>query len=225
MKRNDEFDEILDEALIEYRGAEPLSGLEDRVLRRLQDRRRNRGAWLTWSLATALAIALFAVIAWFLPKKHGPEQAEQPSSTQWTSASTPENIAAEPPKYTGDLPRKVHRERHSGVIVNSNPSTAVRRAPVVPEQFPSPASLSSDERVCLRLARTDPQVLQTLPRRDAEIAIAPIEIEPLAEETPAIEERTNAYSTACPNSRGPGADGRTALVFTNRKQVWRRVEK
>jgi hypothetical protein len=182
MKRNDEFDKILDEALIEYRGAEPLSGLEDRVLRRLQDRRRNRGAWLTWSLATALAIALFAVIAWFLPKKHGPEQAEQPSSTQWTSASMPENIAAEPPKHIGDLPRKVHRERHSVVTVNSNPIAAVRTGSVIREQFPSPAPLSSDERVFLRLARTDPQVLQTLPQRDAEIAIAPIEIKPLAEE-------------------------------------------
>src|SRR5580698_5863972 len=70
MKRNKEFDEILNEALMEYSGAAPLSGLEDRVMLRLQDRRRNRGVWLTWSFATALAIALIAGIAWFLPKRY-----------------------------------------------------------------------------------------------------------------------------------------------------------
>jgi hypothetical protein len=51
------------------------------------------------------------------------------------------------------------------------------------EQFPSPAPLNSDERMLLRLARSDPQFLQTPPRRDAEIAIVPIEIKPLAEES------------------------------------------
>jgi hypothetical protein len=182
MKRNKEFDEILNEALMEYSGAAPLSGLEDRVMLRLQDRRRNRGVWLTWSFATALAIALIAGIGWFLPKRYGQAQVEQPSSTQWKSASTAERIVSEPSKHTADFPREVQRKRHSVVTVNSNTIAAVRRRPVIREQFPSPAPLSYDERGFLRLARTDPQVLQTLPKRDAEIAIAPIEIKPLAEE-------------------------------------------
>ena len=42
MKTTDEFDEILSNALSEYREAEPLAGLEDRVLRRVQQQRERR---------------------------------------------------------------------------------------------------------------------------------------------------------------------------------------
>ena len=42
MKTTDEFDEILSNALSEYRKAEPLAGLEDRVLRRVQQQRERR---------------------------------------------------------------------------------------------------------------------------------------------------------------------------------------
>ncbi len=182
MKRNDEFNEILDEALSEYRGAEPLSGFEDRVLLRLRDRRRHREAWLTWSFAAALAIALVAAIVGILPRKYGQQQVKQQSSLHGRTPSMAERIASEPPKHTANLPRKVHREWHAVVTVNPNAVAAVRRTLVVREQFPSPAPLSCEERVFLRLARTDPQALQPLPKRDAEIAIAPIEIKPLAEE-------------------------------------------
>jgi hypothetical protein len=65
MTMNDEFDNILDDAMAEYRDAEPLAGVEGRVLRRLAERTKRRRAWWGWSLAAGLAMALLAVASWF----------------------------------------------------------------------------------------------------------------------------------------------------------------
>ena len=64
MKTNDEFDRIMSDALSEYREAEPLAGLEDRVLRRVQQQSGRQRLWWRWSFAAGLAVALLAVAAW-----------------------------------------------------------------------------------------------------------------------------------------------------------------
>ena len=74
-----------------------------------------------------------------------------------------------------------------------NKSAAVDAHPSHPE-FPDPTPLTSEERAVLAWARTDPQALQTPPHDEAdaqalqappqdekEIAIAPLEIKPLAD--------------------------------------------
>src|SRR5271169_5365271 len=64
MNCNDEVDPILDDALAEYRDAEPLAGLEERVLRRLETTGEPaRSPWWRWSTALACA-ALVAIAAW-----------------------------------------------------------------------------------------------------------------------------------------------------------------
>ncbi len=185
MKTGDEFEEILSDALAEYREAEALAGLEARVLLRLQDRARSSRAWLTWSFATALLIALVALAVWLVPKTPEKEQLRQQSGLQPRKApSIAETKAAVPTKPMAQLPQMTHRERRKSVTANS---AAVRAAPVIREQFPSPAPLSPDERALLLLAQTNPQVLKTTTKRDAEIDIAPIKIEPLAQEIAGAE--------------------------------------
>jgi hypothetical protein len=53
------------------------------------------------------------------------------------------------------------------------------------QQFPSPAPLCSEERALLAMAQTHPEVLTELASKqdDHEIAIAPIDIEPLVKAT------------------------------------------
>ena len=64
MTHNDEFDKVLDDALSEYREAEPLAGLEDRVLQRLQlQTEQRRKLWWRWSAIAAAAAALI-IAAW-----------------------------------------------------------------------------------------------------------------------------------------------------------------
>ncbi len=53
MNPNDHLDRILDHALSEYRDAEPLSGMEDRILRRLAAQPEPSSRRWAWILAAA----------------------------------------------------------------------------------------------------------------------------------------------------------------------------
>ena len=65
MKPDEDFDNLLDDALTEYRDAEPLAGLEHRVLRRLRcQTERRRATRLAWSAAAVATAALLAIAAW-----------------------------------------------------------------------------------------------------------------------------------------------------------------
>src|SRR4051812_22074976 len=66
--KNDELDRALDAALAKYATVDPRSGLEQRILARLQ---RERGhvparAWWPWGLAAAFATVVFVILgmAW-----------------------------------------------------------------------------------------------------------------------------------------------------------------
>src|SRR5215469_18369739 len=84
MMNDNQFDEILDRALSEYREVEPLSGLEDRVLRRLQLQSNSRSA--SWRLARlgafATSAALLLLGIFLITRGHQPQaRREQASST------------------------------------------------------------------------------------------------------------------------------------------------
>ncbi|HVP50275.1 MAG TPA: hypothetical protein VMT56_03535, partial [Candidatus Bathyarchaeia archaeon] len=75
MNNDAEFDGLLHEALSEYREAEPLAGIESRILARIQDRdaRRKTPGW-RWALAGACAAALVVAI-WFGALRRAPQSA------------------------------------------------------------------------------------------------------------------------------------------------------
>jgi hypothetical protein len=190
MTNNDDFDQILDDALAEYREVEPLAGLEGRVFQRLRlQTERRRKFWWRWSTIAAAAAAV-AIAAWIgfsgrvrhelVPMPGGTQKqmgsvARQAPDTDTRAANR--ELAAPPSRET----RSVHPR---GYVPTSTQAVATARAPV-PAQFPSAAPLQPEERVLLALAQTHPELLRELSRdeNDQEISIAPINIKPLAVET------------------------------------------
>ncbi len=188
---SDEFDPILDEALSVYRNAEPLAGLEGRVLQRLRlqhDRRRK--LWLRWSTAAACACILVALALIGLHTRRQTSAAEksqstapQPSASRTRQAPTNEE-SAESVRPNHELAVKRQRKttsqalgRQSLPIIDSEiPATASGRMP-----FPSPAPLSRGERSLIGLGETHPEVLSETAKNEDLVVIAPIDIQPLSD--------------------------------------------
>ena len=181
MKETDDFDQVLNDALLQYREAEPLSGIEGRVLRRLRmqaERRRK----LFWRCIAVPALALLAALLWI-----GIRQVSlRPASPSLTQRTTP----AVPPPSTSDdirtatgsvrpepLPAKAQsRSRHSQRTRTVAFATGRSTMPV---QFPVATPLDSEELALLALARNNREALQPLLREDSGDEIAPINIQPL----------------------------------------------
>jgi len=188
MNTNDEFDNILADALAEYRDAEPLSGLEGRVLRRMQDGPMQRRAWWGWSLAAGLAMALLAIAAWFELRDppYRPLPTYQASTEQPAVAQPSPNLRTEKDPIAAErvrpdypeafLPDTLKQKRRASSKPIPAPAVSSRG-----EQFPAPAPLTSEERALLALAHTYPEALRTLPGSDKDLAIAPITIQPLTD--------------------------------------------
>lgn len=182
MKTNDEFDRIMSDALSEYREAEPLAGLEDRVLRRVQQQSGRQRLWWRWSFAAGLAVALLAVAAW-IELRDPPYRPliEQTTVQQVTpvpdTAGNFADLEKRKPDYPETFPSEVlGRSRRGGAPLKA--AYTVARRPTR-DRFPVPAPLTSEERALMALARTNPEALQTLSRNDEALAIAPITIQPL----------------------------------------------
>jgi len=187
MKHNDEFDKVLHDALAEYREAEPLTGLEQRVLRRVRSHvdRRQKLLW-RWSAPTAAAAAL-AIVVWIgITARARHELAPAAVAQKGPAAAEPQR---KPPESTAkhyaalnsETVVKTARSRQPHVPASSQ-VVSLQREPMR-EQFPTPAPLTSDERTLLALVQMHPAALQELPADDTdnEIAIAPIAIKPLVE--------------------------------------------
>jgi hypothetical protein len=199
MNDNDEFDQILDNALSEYRDAEPLADLENRVLQRLQlQAERRQKLWWQWS-AAALTAAVLVIAAWVglrsggkqtpVVEKHAPASDSQSTAQMRTAPkvtpANPEILAQKHPRLTSELAPKQGPRADSEVATNeasarNTPQAAGVAAARVLPQFPAPAPLTREEHTLLALARTNPDALQNLTQSEGEITIAPIEIEPLA---------------------------------------------
>lgn len=187
MTVNDEFDNILGDALDEYREVEPLAGLEGRVLRRLTERTKRQRAWWGWSLAAGLAMALLAIAAWF-ELRNPPYQplptyqasTEQASPSPRTDRDRADSWKAGPTGYPEGFPPGTLEQPRKASSRPASPGDAHRGRR---SQFPAPVPLTSEERALLALAHTDPEALRTLPGNDQDLAIVPITIQPLAGST------------------------------------------
>lgn len=191
MNYNDEFDHVLDDALADYRHAEPLAGMEHRVLQRVRMQAERRKAWLRWSAFAACAATL-AFAAWIGLRDRArhevapgqPTTAQQQKPPVELQPSNENTHAAN--QEPGPRPAQIVKaalSRSSNVVRQS--ALARTGQASIGRQFPSPTPLSSQERALLALAQTHPEVLRRLPSNqdDREIAIAPINIQPLASAT------------------------------------------
>ena len=184
MTNNDEFELVLDDALAEYREAEPLAGLEDRVLHRLrlQTEHRRKIGW-GWAAIGAVAAAL-AVAAWIglgnRTRQQVVVQTQAPAVDSQTRTAQTRATSGQPtPKR---LPGRQNAASQRGRMPAQAQLASIERAPMR-EQFPSPAPLKPEERILLALATTHPEILMDQPDGGKEIVIAPISIQPLVNVT------------------------------------------
>jgi hypothetical protein len=181
---NDELDRILDQALCEYQDAEPLAGMEDRILRRVagQPARKQSFRW-----AVALAAAGITVVALWLGLRTRPHQpitaTNIPQATQQVSPKAAQVEPSSQRDHPSGRQAEVGRARARQPLPKQNVQVAqsLPRKPAL-EQFPTPAPMTSEEHALLALARTHPDALLVRLDDADKLSIAPIEIKPLASE-------------------------------------------
>jgi hypothetical protein len=183
MTNDNQFDEILDHALSQYRDVEPLSGLEDRVLRRLQSQPNSRSA--SWrlarlgALATSAALLLLAIF--LITRSHQPQAPREQASS---SGPSPAAIhASAPPVKNSPVAGARRPEPQTSMRPKSSDvqSLAATRSPV--QAFPTPVRMTNEEHALVAVATAHPDVLQASVREDELITIAPVVIKPLASST------------------------------------------
>jgi hypothetical protein len=174
-KRDQFVDELLEAALKQYRGEEPRSGLEMRILTGVRTQERAaRLRWLGWAVAACSGI--LAVIA--LTLHFAPTQLREPTP----GASLPQPAATQP------APPMVPRQQP--LLSPHRPARGVRRVAKRgsrPEQFPTPLPLTEQEELLLayfnKTAKPD-----SIPETDENsaggfeiprIIVAALQIEPL----------------------------------------------
>jgi len=205
MNDKDQFDSVLDKALSEYREAEPLAGLEDRVLQRLRLQPEDRQiTWWKWAAVAACA-ALVLIALWIgagssrlrnsPPNQAATRQHEVPNpgatpaagGTNANQQHPDQEIVSKHAKELDDGPQAVHRARQKNVTRVETANSSGPKA----TQFPSPTPLTLEEHALLALARSNSEVLLNQPDRSRDLEIAPIEIKPLAGGDAPAQENSN----------------------------------
>jgi hypothetical protein len=166
MEDRDELDRVIDGALARYSGAEPLAGLEERVLNRVRVVETGRRWRLAWAFALVAAVVVVAVVM------------RTPRQPVLKSNGLARVIAPAPVRPAP----AVEKER----VVAKRPVRAkARRQRVLPkqEQFPAPAPMTAEERALVAFVGQHPaearQVFAELQKSDEPIEIQPIQIPPL----------------------------------------------
>jgi hypothetical protein len=181
MTYNDEFDQLVDEALGEYRDAEPLAGLESRVLWRLgQQPDKPRKLWLRWVVIAACTAALvFAVWIVSRPERPMADRVQQASAKPRVDA--PAKVAVEAPVAEARAKQSIRRTTAlSGSATVAEGAPQVAAVSALPAQFPTPAPLTAEERAFMAAIQKVPDLMPGGSQTDQDITIAEIEIKPLA---------------------------------------------
>jgi hypothetical protein len=165
--RRDELDRLIDGGLASYADAEPLAGIEARVLNRVRVA-RNRRRWLAWGLGLAVAASVVVgAVSW--------------SGQKTVSKKTPVALV------TGLGPQAVSREMAVANIHRAGTrAKRANRPRALPklEQFPTPTPSTVEERALVAFVQRNPQVARQVfadlqKRSEEPIDIQPIEIAPL----------------------------------------------
>lgn len=167
----DKLDRLIDGALASYSGAEPLAGLEARVMNRVcvvGARRR----WLAWGVGLAVAASVVVgVVSWSGPKT--------------MRKKTPVAVVASIGPQVAPRQTVVAAVAHRADV---RVKRAVRpRALPKLEQFPTPTPLTAEERALVAFIRRDPKEAERLfadwrKRTELPIEIQPVQIAPLLSE-------------------------------------------
>lgn len=164
-RERDDLDRLIDSALPAYSKAEPLEGLEQRVLRRIHARRR-RLPWWGIAVPALAACCVLAVLLW-------PQQE--------VAQLQPRLVASKPAApQPAPVPQPVRIAKKQSVRVHALPKLA---------RFPMASPLTPEERVLASWAARDPQQAVKLfsdlrQRTEAPVVIAAIEIRPLETDGP-----------------------------------------
>jgi hypothetical protein len=160
-EKRDELDQLIDSALAGYSDAEPLAGLEERVLERVRLARKRKHIWWGWVAAAIAAAAVVFVMA------------DRPRPVQPLVGQAVRPAVGPLP----DAPAQTQRQAE-GPVPHEPRNPAIRRKLPKRDQFPTPAPLTSEERALLQLARLHPEELPPTGELKP-IEIVPIEITPL----------------------------------------------
>ena len=167
MESNDELDRRIDDALAGYADAEPLEGLEGRVMRRVRAAGRRRA--FGWAAAMAAAVVvLMTVIVARTPRVVAPKSHD---------VARVETVVPPRPTPVAEKPRIARRRRVNSRIARLEPLPKL-------EQFPAPTPLTEEERALAvfvaRYPKEAQQAFADLRKRSEEpVEIKPIEIPPL----------------------------------------------
>lgn len=187
MNHDEHFDNLLDEALSEYRDAEPLTGLESRVLARLQaPQPAHVTLWLRWGIAAACAAALtlatWSGMARRTPLSVTPAGKVATQSQVVPPSQSPAIATKEPASASGNIQVHAGASRHP-VTATAAPAP---NKPETAEVFPVPVPLNDAERAFAAALNRHPEAFRAPPATDTAPVIAQIEIKPLSttDETP-----------------------------------------
>lgn len=205
MNNHEHLDRILDDALNEYREAEPLAGLEDRVMQRLllQPAGRRRSWWMWGAVAACAALVLVALwvgVGGSRARNSPLNQAitaKQPDQAPITTPVGNDANVSKQPSHSQIAARRPETPGQMSQAANNAPAEqTTRKEPrriKGPEalQFPSPSPLTSEEHALLALVRANPDALANQPNQSQELEIAPIDIKPLAGRVEPAQENSN----------------------------------
>ena len=177
MNHDEHLDHLLDEALSEYRDAEPLAGLEERILVRIQKREGLRKPTiLRWAVAFACAAAV-AMAIWFGSVRPTPESMSQTKiATTPSVAQVPAPRPAPAIAASGAKVGQFRRPAKPHAVVTTPAATA---AHAVPSVFPLPSPLTAQEQAFLASVQGEPDSARLATAADDALVIAKIEIKPL----------------------------------------------
>jgi hypothetical protein len=157
---HDDLDNLIDSALSAYSRAEPLAGLETRVLQRVRTQQMSRRRLWRWAPAVPVLAAILIAVLVYKPRPVTVAKVAVPA------------VIVEPP-----------RPSPAAVAGHVAPPVAKTRRPSLPGEppkrklFPTPSPLTTEERLLVELAESHPQELAARPAE--EIDIKPIQIAPL----------------------------------------------
>lgn len=178
MTNHEEFDGLLHQALGEYRDAEPLAGMESRILARL-DRRHSRRSPFVLRFAFALATAVVVALVIWLGIARRPPQTFAPADSAIVRPVGKAPVPSPAPS-TADATSGTAALRKPAVYsVLAAPSPKIA-AHTMPGVFPSPAPLTPAELSFVAALNHNPDALPVSSETDQAITIAEIEIKPLA---------------------------------------------
>ena len=162
-EREQKLDALLDAALAQYGDAEPLSGLEERVLDRLHTAPQRR-AWWMWGAVVAAVAAVVVAVVMMRPAEQKPQPITAQAPKQQPVVVTPPVApvrTARAPKQAA--PRRVALQQ----VAKAEPKRDV---------FPTPEPPDEQERLLVRYMRQTPraEVLAQVNRQPLEFHEDPL---------------------------------------------------